>query len=144
MIAELIGARPADEDPITAIHRATVHGLAAILPDARGALLERARMIMTTPALRARQADNQHATRLLFADALAARAGIAAPTFAIEVLAAAALAALTTALTAWSSGGGSANLVTLVDEAFITLREGSGSGGRAPVSPASPPSQASG
>jgi AcrR family transcriptional regulator len=123
MIAELIRARPTDEDPITAIHRAMVQGLAAILPDARDALLQRARLIMRAPALRARQADNQHATRLLFAGALAARAGLAAPTFALEVLAAAALAALTTALTAWSSGNGSADLITLVDEAFTTLRE---------------------
>lgn len=123
MIAELIRARPTDEDPITAIHRAMVQGLAAILPDTRDALLQRTRLIMATPALRARQADHQHATRLLFAGALAARAGLAAPTFALEVLAAAALGALTTALTAWSSGGGSADLVTLVDEAFTTLRE---------------------
>jgi AcrR family transcriptional regulator len=123
MIAELIHARPTNEDPITAIHRAMVQGLTTILPDARDALLERTQLIMATPALRARQADNQHATRLLFADALAARAGLAAPTFALEVLAAAALAALTTALTAWSSARGSADLVTLVNEAFTTLRE---------------------
>jgi AcrR family transcriptional regulator len=123
MIAELIRTRPTDEDPITAIHRAMVQGLAAILPDGRDALLERTRLIMATTALRAHQADNQHATRLLFAAALAARAGLAAPTFALEVLAAAALAALTTALTAWSSGGGALDLITLVDEAFTTLRE---------------------
>jgi AcrR family transcriptional regulator len=123
MIAELIRARPTDEDPITALHRAMVQGLAVILPDGRDALLQRTRLIMATTALRARQADNQHATRLLFAGALAARAGLVTPTFALEVLAAAALAALTTALTAWSSGGGSADLIGLVDEAFTTLRE---------------------
>ncbi|MGH3983132.1 MAG: TetR/AcrR family transcriptional regulator [Pseudonocardiaceae bacterium] len=125
MIAELIRARPTDEDPITAVHRAMAQGLAAILPAARDALLERIRLIMQTPALRARQADNQHATRQLFAAALADRAGLPSPTFQLEVLAAAALAALTTALVTWTAGGGSADLIALVDEAFTTLRAAS-------------------
>jgi AcrR family transcriptional regulator len=122
MIAELIRARPTGEDPITAIHRAMAQGLAAILPAAHDALLVRIRLIMKTPALRARQADNQHATRQLFAAALADRAGLASPTFQLEVLAAAALAALTTALVTWTGGGGSADLIALIDEAFATLR----------------------
>jgi AcrR family transcriptional regulator len=123
MIAELIRARPADEDPITAIHRAMAQGLAAILPGARDVLLERIRLIMETPALRARQADNQHATRQLFAAALADRAGLASPTFQLEVLAAAALAALTTALVTWTDGDGSVGLITLIDDAFAALRD---------------------
>ncbi|MDQ4011251.1 MAG: TetR/AcrR family transcriptional regulator [Actinomycetota bacterium] len=122
-IAELIRARPTDEDPITAIHRAMAQGLAAILPGAHEVLLERIRLIMETPALRARQADNQHATRQLFATALAERAGLTSPTFQLEVLAAAALAALTTALVTWTDGNGSASLIELVDEAFTALRE---------------------
>lgn len=122
MIAALIRARPADEDPITAVQRAMSHGLAAILPEAHDALLARTRLIMQTPALRARQADNLHATRVLFARALADRAGLAEPPFALEVLAAAALAALTTALTAWSAGRGENDLEALVDEAFAALR----------------------
>lgn len=88
----------------------------------RGALLERTRLVFTTPALRARQADNQHATRELFVGA--ARAGLPAPTFAQEVQAAAALAAMTTALETWSAGHGSADLVALVDEAFRVLQAG--------------------
>lgn len=58
----------------------------------------------------------------MFASALADRDGLAESTFALEVLAAAALAALTTAITAWSAGGGALDLVALVDEAFATLR----------------------
>lgn len=122
MLAELIRSRPATEDPVTAIHRAVVAGLAAILPADREALLVRSRLIMQTPALRARQADNQHATRVLLADALATRAGLDTPTFRLEVLAAAALAALTTAVTTWTAGGGAVDLISLVDEAFTTLR----------------------
>jgi AcrR family transcriptional regulator len=123
MIAELIRARPADEDPITAIHHAIGSGLAVVLPHGCDALLERTRLIMATPALRARQADHQHATRRLFSGALAERAGLTAPTFALEVLAAAAVAALTTALVSWSDRGGEIDLIALVDEAFTALRD---------------------
>jgi len=122
MLAELIRSRPAAEDPLIAIRRATVAGLTAILPADREALLVRSRLIMETPALRARQADNQHATRVLLADALAARAGLDTPTFRLEVLAAAALAALTTAVTTWTAGSGAVDLISLVDEAFTMLR----------------------
>jgi AcrR family transcriptional regulator len=122
-VAELIRSRPAEEDPVTAIHRALVTGLVAVLPTDRDAIFERNRLIMSTPALRARQADNQHATRDLFANALAARAGLPAPTYTLEVLAAVALAAMTTALNAWNNGDGAIDLVELVDEAFTTLRD---------------------
>jgi AcrR family transcriptional regulator len=122
-IAALIRSRPATEDPVTAIHRALGTGLVAVLPTDRDALFERTRLIMSTPALRARQADNQHTTRTLFADALAARAGLPAPTYALEVLAAAALAAMTTALSTWINHNGTVDLLELVDEAFTTLRD---------------------
>ncbi|WP_219415866.1 TetR/AcrR family transcriptional regulator [Pseudonocardia nigra] len=122
MIAALIRDRPPDEEPVTAIHRAILQGLAAVLPDGRDVLLERTRLVLSTPALRARQADNQLATRRLFASALADRAGLAEPTYRMQVLAAAALAALTTALAEWSDGGGATALDALVDEAFTILR----------------------
>jgi len=121
MIAELIRTRPPAEPPLTAIHRAITHGLAAILPTSQDALLERTRLIMHTPALRARQADNQHTTRTLFANALAARADLPRPTFHLQVLAAAALAALTTALTTWTTDNGTTDLIALIDHAFDVL-----------------------
>lgn len=122
-VADLIRSRPAAEDPVTAVHRALVAGLVAVLPTDRDAIFERNRLIMSTPALRARQADNLHATRELFADALAARAGLPSPTYTLEVLAAAALAAMTTALNAWNDVDGATDLVELVDEAFTILRD---------------------
>ncbi len=121
VIAELIRTRPADEPPLTAIHRAVTTGLSAILPTGHDILLERTRLILNTPALRARQADQQHATRTLFADALAARDDLPLPTFRHQVLAATALAALTTALTSWATDNGRPTLATLVDDAFAIV-----------------------
>ncbi len=123
-VAGLIRARPAAEDPVTAIHHALTEGLTTILPTDRDALLERTKLIFETPALRARQADNLYATRELFAGAVADRAGLPAPTYALEVLAAAALATVTLALETWAADGGATDIVALVDEAFRALAAG--------------------
>ncbi|EST38786.1 hypothetical protein N566_05560 [Streptomycetaceae bacterium MP113-05] len=125
MIVRLIGQRPTDEDPLTALHRALSHGLATVYATDRQALLVRTRLVLRTPALRARVWENQYATEQLFADALAARLQEEA-TLSTRVLAAASLAALTTALTCWVDGDGADDLPSLVDEAFLTLR---GAGG---------------
>jgi AcrR family transcriptional regulator len=121
LLAELVAARPAHENELTAIHRALRDALAAVMPADRDAILVRTRLILDTPALRARNWQNQDATRDLFAGALARRAGVAEPDLRIRVLSSAALAALTTAITAWAEGNGAAELVALVDEAFTVL-----------------------
>ena len=122
MLAGLIRDRPAAEDPLTAICAAVTTGLVTILPADHAALLERLRLIRETPALRARQADNQQSTVTLFADALATRTET--PAFALRVLAGAALAALTAALERWADGDGEEDLVAVVEEAFAVLRSG--------------------
>jgi AcrR family transcriptional regulator len=122
MIAELIRHRPPAEDPLTAIHRAVQEGFAQIRPADRDVLLVRTQLILATPALRARLWENQYATQRLFADALAARAGLPRPTLGLRVLAGAALAALTTAVTTWADGAGTDELPALAAEAFHQLR----------------------
>jgi AcrR family transcriptional regulator len=125
MIAELIAGRPSAEDPLTAIHQALLEGFAAILPEGRDALLTRTRLILTTPALRARLWENLHATERLFVDALTARhPPIEPPGLEVRVMAAAALATLTTALITWVDGDGAEDLPDLVDLAFAALRRG--------------------
>ncbi|MCA1672770.1 MAG: TetR family transcriptional regulator, partial [Actinobacteria bacterium] len=121
LLAELIATRPADEEPLTAIHRAVRQGLQAVLPDDRDAILVRTRLVLHTPALRARNWQNQDTTRDLFATALARRDGATEPSLRIRVLAATALAALTTAITTWAEADGGTDLVALVDEAFSAL-----------------------
>ncbi len=120
LIASLIEQRPPEEAPLTALHRALGEGLAAVYATDREALLVRTRLILRTPALRARLWENQHATEEMLTGALAARSG-QEPELALRVTAAAALAALTATLTFWVEGDGEAHLPTLVDEAFTTL-----------------------
>ncbi|MGQ0779157.1 MAG: acyl-CoA-like ligand-binding transcription factor [Pseudonocardiales bacterium] len=121
MLADLIRQRPAEESPLTAVHQAVLQGLSAIYTTDRDAILARTRLILGTPALRARQWRNLDATQALFAEAMAARLDTAI-TFEIQVLAAAAVAALTTAISEWAANNGRDDLATLVDNAFHALQ----------------------
>lgn len=120
MIAAMVRDRPAAEAPLTAIRTALVGALRAMPTADQDALLVRTRLIINTPALRARMWENQRATQDLFADALAAREGATAPGLRLRVLAGVALAVLTTALTTWA-GADQQPLADVVDAAFATL-----------------------
>ncbi|WP_432076209.1 TetR/AcrR family transcriptional regulator [Streptomyces wuyuanensis] len=120
LIIRLIERRPPQEHPLTALHHALAEGLAAVYATDREALLVRTRLILRTPALRARLWENQHATEQMLTTALAARAG-GEPDLPLRVFASAALAALTTTLAVWVDGDGEGHLPTLVDEAFLAL-----------------------
>ncbi|MGW0519552.1 TetR/AcrR family transcriptional regulator [Crossiella sp. NPDC003009] len=121
MLTTLLTERPPEEPPLTAVHRAVRAGLARILPQDRETVLIRTKLVMATPALRARNYLNVEATTDLFATTLATRAGLAEPDLATRAQAAAAVAALTTAVTAWVARDGEPELVTLVDECFAAL-----------------------
>ncbi|MFT7836719.1 TetR family transcriptional regulator [Saccharothrix sp. BKS2] len=123
LIAALVRERPAGEDPVTALRTALRTGLDAVLASDRDALYTRTRLIVTTPALRARQWLNTDATGSLLAGALAEREGVRVD-LRLRVIAAATTAALVTALNAWVDGGGARDLRDLVDEAFAALGSG--------------------
>ena len=120
MIAELIRSRPAGEEPLTAIRRALVGALQAMPAAEQTTVLARARLILSEPALQARQVESQRTTRELFAAAIAHRED-ALPAFERQVLAAAALSALAAAIDEWAAHNGAENLADLVDRAFAAL-----------------------
>ncbi|MFJ1566557.1 TetR/AcrR family transcriptional regulator [Streptomyces erythrochromogenes] len=121
LIVRLIQERPPQEDGLTALRNALGQGLEAVYATGRDTLLARTRLIFHTPALRARTWDTQYATQRLFADALRAR-NPEESDLATRVTAAAALAAVTTALAAWVESDGALELPVLVSEAFGALR----------------------
>lgn len=123
LIAELVRDRPAEESPLTALHAALRTGLDAVLTTDREAVYARTRLVVTNPALRARQWRNTATTQSLLAQALADRERQPVD-LRLRVIAAAATAALITALTAWVDGDGAEDLRTLVDEAFGALGTG--------------------
>ncbi len=121
-IVSLIARRPAAEDSLTALQGALAEGLAQVYEADRDALLLRTRLILTTPALRSRLWANQDATQQLFVEALRLRHP-AESLLATKVLAAAAVAVLTTALAEWAEACAAQDLPDLVDTAFATLRQ---------------------
>ncbi|WP_405714109.1 TetR family transcriptional regulator [Streptomyces xanthophaeus] len=120
-IVRLIQERPPQEDGFTVLRNALGQGLETVYATGRDTLLARTRLIFDTPALRARTWDTQYATQRLFADALRAR-NPEESDLATRVTAAAALAAVTTALAAWVESDGALELPALVSEAFGALR----------------------
>lgn len=129
MIFELIAARPAGEIVIDKLRYALGEGLARIYGADRDALLVRTRLILETPALRARLWEQQAATVYLFARALASDPRDDTAELRTRVLASACLAAVTAAVTIWAEGEGAEELPDLVDRALTVLRDELGRAG---------------
>ncbi|MGO1050267.1 TetR/AcrR family transcriptional regulator [Crossiella sp. CA198] len=116
-----LAARPVDEPPLTAVHRAVRGAVMQIPPADQATILVRATLVLRTPALRDRNHLNLQAGTANFAAWLASRAGQAEPDLATKVLAGAAVAALSSAMTAWVEREGAVGLELLLDEAFGAL-----------------------
>jgi AcrR family transcriptional regulator len=123
VIVDLVRARPAGEPDVERIRHALLAGLAGVYAADRQALLDRTRLVLGTPALRARLWENQVRTEALLARALGPDGGDPAD-LRTRVLVAGCLAAVTTALLVWVERDGKPELPGLVEEAFLALRTG--------------------
>ena len=120
-LADALRARPDGEDDWTAIRRALDTVIEPYHQDPAKALAM-TRLVMGTPALRARQIERQHDWHSVLAEALAGRTDPPRPmTLALSVRAAAALACLNIALGYWTASDGQLDLIALLDEAFAAL-----------------------
>ncbi|WP_043618976.1 TetR family transcriptional regulator [Nonomuraea candida] len=115
-IAEQLAARPAGEPPWESLHAVLREWVARIDAESRAAL----RLIESTPTLRARFHDRREQARGHIAAALAARTGL--DPFTIDLLTAAAGAAVECAAREWLRAGPDAGHMALVDTAFDRLR----------------------
>jgi AcrR family transcriptional regulator len=75
LIVELLAARPTSEPAVEKIRHALKEGLSRVYAADRDALLVRTRLILSTPALRARLWEQQAATEHLIARTLVDRPG---------------------------------------------------------------------
>ncbi|BCB88769.1 TetR/AcrR family transcriptional regulator [Phytohabitans suffuscus] len=120
-LADAVRARPAAEDDWTALRRALDTVLAPYHQDPADALAT-TRLVLQTPALCARQLEQQHSWRPVLAQALADRtAHPETVSLTMSVKAAAALDCLNVALDHWTASDGELDLVELIDEAFATF-----------------------
>lgn len=115
LIAELIRGRPSGETDAAKIRAAFVTGLETIDGEFRDGLLAQMRLVIATPALRARLWEEQAQTLGLVLDALGH------DTFETRAVASALIAAASTAILAWADGGGRESLPGMVDRAFRAL-----------------------
>ncbi|GAA3731335.1 AcrR family transcriptional regulator [Spinactinospora alkalitolerans] len=126
MLEELIRARPESEPPMERIRAAVGIGFEQVYPGNREALFLRSRLLLTTPALRARISENLAASQKAFERGLCRSDSAHDPPLRVRVVAAACSAALATAITAWVEENGASELPELVERAFDALRTGSG------------------
>ncbi|MCP9955419.1 TetR/AcrR family transcriptional regulator [Actinomadura madurae] len=115
LIAERVRRRPAGEPLLRRIATSILEGLDELPPDPH-LLLTRTRLILDTPALRARVWENNHTTQQAIAAALPDE-----DPFEVQVAASACLAAATTAMTRWTEAGGRPDLRTVMAEALEVI-----------------------
>lgn len=116
LVAERITAAPAGQPLARRVGRALVD-VARVLTEGEDGrfLLARLRLMIATPALRARHLDNHYALQRAIVAALGATG---AEAFRAEAAAGACLAAMHTALVRWAEDGGRSSLPELIAEAL--------------------------
>jgi AcrR family transcriptional regulator len=120
-IAAALAARPAEEDPWTALRSAVTVAIDQYLGDPEKALA-RARLAQQNPALRGRLIDLQNRWGKDIREPLAERMGEPVDSLAVESVARAALAAFDVAATRWGDAGGG-DLIALIDASFEAVGE---------------------
>ena len=116
LIVERISGRPAGEPLLRRIGEGLLGGTGELPEQARALVLTRIRLIMASPALRARLWENQFATQ----EAIAAALHEEDP-FRVRIAAGACLAAASTALMRWASEDGRPDLGELMKEALDVI-----------------------
>lgn len=121
LIAQRIRARPDDEPVRQRIGAALVDGLADMPDKGRRLLLARLRLVLATPALRARLWDSQYATQRVIVETLRGDPPDADREFHLWVSAGACLAAASAALVHWVAQDGQGDPSALLERALAML-----------------------
>jgi AcrR family transcriptional regulator len=121
LLAAAIEARPADEEPLTAVRRALVDAMRRFDPAELEAAAARTRLVKETPALRSRIWENEFKAQEHIGRALAHRAGLDEPDLRLSAITAAAQGVLLTAMWAWVDDAEERPLADVLDEAFEAL-----------------------
>lgn len=121
-LCEEIVARPAEEDPITAVQHGLRQHMAAYRSSAERALAL-VRLVGQTPSLRAQEHISREHLRLGIVDALGRRLGVDAERdMCPHVLASIALAPLDAAFVTWFGARRGEDIDSLLDEGLATFR----------------------
>ncbi|GLF94334.1 TetR/AcrR family transcriptional regulator [Streptomyces yaizuensis] len=118
-------ARPLDEEPLDSVRHALADGLTAAIGQGREEAVQRTRLMVEVPALRARMTEALAATTAeALACTLAERAGRPPDDLGVRVFTAAVLGALREVMVHWAAGGHREDPVALMDRTLRRLRGG--------------------
>ncbi|MEV7986596.1 helix-turn-helix domain-containing protein [Micromonospora sp. NPDC085948] len=141
LVAERIAAAPAAQPLVRRIGGALIESAAALTGGShRDFLLARLRLMISTPALRAKHLDNQYALQQAIVAAVGDGAADPDAAFRVQAAASACLAALHTAVVRWAEDDGRTDLPALISTA-LTAAFGDDVGGRADPSHGRPDDQ---
>ncbi|MFE4611588.1 TetR/AcrR family transcriptional regulator [Streptomyces niveus] len=115
-----IRARPADEPPLESLRAVLRQAVEAILADQPEELLQRSKLMLEIPAVRARMTE----TSLLLSRAVADRTGRDEGDLEVRVFTASVMAALREVTIYWAEHDQKENLAVLVDRALDSLEGG--------------------
>ncbi|WSJ91142.1 TetR family transcriptional regulator [Streptomyces sp. NBC_01304] len=122
----VLGSRPLDEPPLESIRYVMVIALNAMMevPDERAEMIQRTKLMVEVPAIRAHMTETMSATSRLLAGALAERGGRAADDLEVRIFTAAVLGALREVTIVWGEGGFEEDVVGLVNRALDMFTQG--------------------
>ncbi|MEV4997337.1 TetR/AcrR family transcriptional regulator [Streptomyces niveus] len=119
-----IRARPADEPPLESLRAVLRQAVEAILTDQSEELLQRSKLMLEIPAVRARMTETMAETSLLLSRAVADRTGRDEGDLEVRVFTASVMAALREVTIYWAEHDQKENLAVLVDRALDSLEGG--------------------
>jgi AcrR family transcriptional regulator len=124
MVIELFLAQPEALGPVAAMREAMRGAFEQIYTAEQGQLLQRTKLQLEVPAIRARTLNNQFSMANAMAQAAARRYRREVDDYAVQVFAAACVGALMPAITRWAASDGKESLPDLVDAALAQLESG--------------------
>ncbi len=105
LMAGAVAGRPAEERPLVAVRRALRETVGSLPDEELTHVLERTRLLLSVPALRARLHEQGDGARATLADVLAPRMGRDPDDLGVQAVAAAAAAAVSVAVERWAREG---------------------------------------
>jgi AcrR family transcriptional regulator len=124
MLVELIGGEPAERTPLQALRSVIGKAFAQMDAVERERILERTRLMIAVPALRAKLYDNLVNSIDMLTGVIAGRLGRDPGDFAIRAFAGAVIGAEIAAMLEWAGKGGAGDLGKLMDDALAVLEPG--------------------
>jgi AcrR family transcriptional regulator len=124
LMAELFAAAPESGTPLAALRQVMRQVLSQMDAAELQKILDRTKLVLSVPALRARNFENLDTTIALIADSVARRLGRPAGDFDTRTFAGACIGAMLPAILTWAEGDGRDNLAELLDRALALLETG--------------------